>query len=58
MNIISDLAILAQKWFTAMKKVNFLVSNSPNCAILLCVVLGEQAGGGSVAVGVSVITVM
>ena len=48
--------MLVQKWskIAGWKKVYFVVSNASNCAILLCIVLGELTGGGSVAVAVCV----
>ena len=56
MTLVSDFAILAQKLskIAMQKKVNVLVSNAPGCAILLCIVLGDLAEGGSVAVAVGV----
>ena len=53
--MISDLAILTHRLskISPPEKV-FLVLKCPNCAILLCIVLGKLVGGGSVAVAADV----
>ena len=54
--MISDLAILSNKWFKidAPTNVYFGVSNALDFAILLGIVLGKLVGGGSVVLAFDV----